>query len=566
MERKDGISIIVPCYNVEKYLKTCVDSLLNQQIDNYEILLIDDGSTDKTGKLCDEYKKNKKIKVFHKKNGGLCDARNYGIDRATYKYLTFVDSDDWVTEDYVSTIYSKMEEGYDLIIFDAYEVLDGAKEGNHRGCYFAEKQTKEDFILRSTEPSFAWARCYDYKLFDIVKYPNPSIWYEDVATTPILTSYAKNIAHISKNLYFYRQREGSISHVSKNPKILGILEACERSLTLGNKEYIKELEYAVYHILVEFLHFRPEYAEEYLEYANKYKERFLENQYILNEIESGRKENIYNQKLIPKKIHYFWFGGNPLNDLTKRCIETWKKYAPDYEIIEWNESNCDVYENDYVKEAYENKKWAFVADYFRIKVIYEQGGFYMDTDMELTNNIDFLRLNNIFFPAETNNVNACIFGAIDHHPIVEEWLRGYQTDHFVKEDGTLDIDTTIVVRLTRVLKKYYKIKYDGYSHKIAPYFTIYSPDVLLVDVFNNQNVSLHHYDATWWDVRVGMRSYKYDVLNYYFKHKKEKKEKLSFRIKRVILNTVRKVASVIFPQSVYDKGKRAYRKIKGKSM
>ena len=95
---------------------------------------------------------------------------------------------------------------------------------------------------------------------------------------------------------------------------------------------------------------------------------------------------------------------------------------------------------------------------------------------------------------------------------------------------------------------------------------LHIPDVLLVDVFNNQNVSLHHYDATWWDVRVGMRSYKYDVLNYYFKHKKEKKEKLSFKIKRVILNTVRKVASVIFPQSVYDKGKRAYRKIKGKSM
>ena len=566
MERKDGISIIVPCYNVEKYLRTCVDSLLNQDNDHYEVLLIDDGSTDNTGKICDEYKKNKKIKVFHKKNGGLCDARNFGLEKATYKYITFVDSDDWVTEDYVSTLYNKMEEGYDVVTFNLYTVLDGAKDGHHRGCFFGENQTKEEFILRSTEPSFATARCFDYKLFDIVKFPNPSIWYEDVATIPIILSYAKNITHIKNNLYFYRQREGSISQISRNPKNIGIIDACERMLELGNKEYIKELEYAVYHILVEFLHFRPEFAEEYLEYANKYKERFLDNAYIVDIIESGRKENLYNQKLIPKKIHYFWFGGNPLNDLTKRCIETWKKYAPDYEIIEWNESNCDVYENDYVKEAYENKKWAFVADYFRIKVISEQGGFYMDTDMELTKPIDFLRLNNIFFPAETDCVNACIFGSIAGHPIMKEWLESYQTDHFIKKDGTLDIDNTIVVRLTKILKKYYKIKYDGYTHVIAPYFTIYSPDILLIDVYNNQNVSIHHYDATWWDVRVGIRSYKYDVLNYYFTHKKERKEKLSTRIKRKIINIVRNVANVIFPKSVYNKGKKIYRKMKGTSM
>lgn len=566
MKRKDGISIIVPCYNVEKYVRTCINSLLNQSIDNYEILLVDDGSTDQTGNICDEYKKEKKVKVFHKKNGGLCDARNYGIDKASYQYLTFVDSDDWVREDYVEVLYNKLKEGYDIVSFDLYTVLDGAKDGNHRGCFFGEKQTKEEFILRSTEPAFAVARAYDYRLFDIVKYPNPSIWYEDVATTPILLSYADKICHVKENLYFYRQREGSISHESKNPKILGILDACKRILELGNSEYRKELEYAVYHILVEFLHFRPEYAEEYIEYANKYKKEFLENHYILDNIDAGRKENIYEQKLIPKKIHYFWFGGNPLNELTKKCIESWKKYAPDYEIIEWNESNCDININDYVKEAYENKKWAFVADYFRIKVIYEQGGFYMDTDMELTNSIDFLRLNNIFFPAETNSVNACIFGAIPNQKIVAEWLESYENDHFVKKDGTLDIDTTIVVRLSKILKKYYKIPFDGYSHVIDSYFTIYSPDVLLVDVFNNMNVALHHYDATWWDVKIGIRSYKYDVLSYYFKHKKEHKEKLSFRIKRGILNSIRKTASIIFPKSIYDKGKRIYRKMKGKSM
>ena len=95
MKRFDGVSIIVPCYNVEKYLEQCVESLVNQTVDNYEVLLIDDGSTDQTPELCDQFEKKykDKIKAYHKKNGGLCDARNYGIKKAKGKYLMFVDSD-----------------------------------------------------------------------------------------------------------------------------------------------------------------------------------------------------------------------------------------------------------------------------------------------------------------------------------------------------------------------------------------------------------------------------------------------------------------------------------------
>ena len=87
--------------------------------------------------------------------------------------------------------------------------------------------------------------------------------------------------------------------------------------------------------------------------------------------------------MIPKKIHYCWFGGKPLNKLGKKCLKSWKKHFPDYEIIEWNESNFDLNCCQYVKEAYEAKKWAFVSDYVRYKVLYEQGGVYFDTDVEV---------------------------------------------------------------------------------------------------------------------------------------------------------------------------------------
>ena len=92
--------------------------------------------------------------------------------------------------------------------------------------------------------------------------------------------------------------------------------------------------------------------------------------------------------MIPKVIHYCWFGGNPLPEEAKRCIESWKKYCPDYKIIEWNENNYDVNSNEYMKAAYKEKKWAFVSDYARIDVVYKCGGIYMDTDVELVKELD----------------------------------------------------------------------------------------------------------------------------------------------------------------------------------
>ena len=104
------ISVIVPCYNVERYLKKCVDSILNQTYKNLEIWLVDDGSPDNCGKICDELlKKDDRIKVIHKENGGLSDARNVAIDQATGEWITFVDSDDYVAVDYVETLYNLVE-------------------------------------------------------------------------------------------------------------------------------------------------------------------------------------------------------------------------------------------------------------------------------------------------------------------------------------------------------------------------------------------------------------------------------------------------------------------------
>ena len=176
-------------------------------------------------------------------------------------------------------------------------------------------------------------------------------------------------------------------------------------------------------------------------------------------------------KSIPKVIHYCWFGKNPLPESVEKCIESWKKYCPEYKIICWNEDNFDVSCCDYVREAYEAQKWAFVSDVARLMIIYEHGGIYLDTDVELIKSLDFVvDENEFFFGIETQSgdvssivseVNTGIgFGAIVHNRIVKEMLDIYVDLHFETADG-VDL-TPCPKRNSMVLEKY---GFDGQDAK-----------------------------------------------------------------------------------------------------
>ena len=146
--------------------------------------------------------------------------------------------------------------------------------------------------------------------------------------------------------------------------------------------------------------------------------------------------------MIPKKIHYCWFGGNPLPELAQKCIASWKKYCPDYEIIEWNETNYDITKNNYMNQAYENKRWGFVPDYARLDIIYTHGGIYLDTDVELIKPIDELLTLKAFAGVEQNSEYVALglgFGAEKEHPTIKALRDYYDTLSFV-ENGELGLD------------------------------------------------------------------------------------------------------------------------------
>ena len=145
--------------------------------------------------------------------------------------------------------------------------------------------------------------------------------------------------------------------------------------------------------------------------------------------------------MIPKKIHYCWFGGAPKSKLAKKCIKSWKKKCPDYEIIEWNESNYDVTKIPFMKEAYDAKKWGFVPDYARLDIIYNNGGIYLDTDVEIVKSLDDLLATNGFAGYETEEFVALGlgFGAEKHNPVIKSMMKAYEDRHFLLEDGTYDM-------------------------------------------------------------------------------------------------------------------------------
>lgn len=209
-------------------------------------------------------------------------------------------------------------------------------------------------------------------------------------------------------------------------------------------------------------------------------------------------------KKIPKTINYCWFGKKEKSELILKCIESWKKYCPDYEIIEWNEKNFDVTCNAYCKEAYENKKWAFVSDYARLAIIYEHGGVYLDTDVELIKNINEFLNNDSFFCCENKKLIATGlgFGAKPKNKLVKRMLDEYENIHF--SDGNSIIDKTpCPIRNTIAIKKVigdkiFDKKYEFDNNIILPkeYFCPLDYETKKLNITKN-TFGIHWYNESW---------------------------------------------------------------------
>ena len=284
---EDLISIVIPVYKVEKYLEKCIESVLKQTYTNLQIILVDDGSTDNCGKICDEYaKKDSRIEVIHKANGGLSDARNVGISKAKGRYIGFVDSDDYIKENMYEILLNLIKEyNADASICNLYDVIEGKeyiRNKNNGIQEYSRLDILKEVLLDKNIQSYAWNKLYKKELFDEVKYPIGKK-YEDIGTTFYIFEKCNKIVVTSEPEYYYLKRSDSLVNNVTESTVFDYMELIlQRYLYINDN--IKELKQYNDYYLVRTLLTANNDIKELKQIEEKTKQKYNELYNISKEI------------------------------------------------------------------------------------------------------------------------------------------------------------------------------------------------------------------------------------------------------------------------------------------
>ena len=311
------ICVIVPVYNVEQYLDQCINSILEQTYKNLEIILVDDGSTDKSGIMCDQYAKiDNRIKVIHKNNGGLSDARNAGMKVATGDYIAFVDSDDFISTDMYKVLAELIEQNdADIAIANwcgFYNGKEVSKERTGKILIFEEMETLEFLIYGKNNYKISlsvWDRLYRREIVKDFSFPKGRC-YEDVVWSTKVFYKAKKSVYIDRNLYYYRRRNDSIVGLDNNEGvservITDEIPQVEAQITflksIKQYEMADEVTFFLYQMLLSYYtrcyYDKSKLQNNLLELINKY--RVWARDYLY------RCNSFYNKCLLIVSLHAF---------------------------------------------------------------------------------------------------------------------------------------------------------------------------------------------------------------------------------------------------------------------
>ncbi|WP_290139662.1 glycosyltransferase family 2 protein [uncultured Dubosiella sp.] len=329
------VSIVVPIYNVEKYLSKCIDSLIDQTYKNLEIILVNDGSTDQSGDIAQQYaKQDSRIRYTVQENQGQGSARNHGIEQAMGKYISFVDSDDTIDLKMIELMMKKMESEDCDIVFCDYERKDACGNTLERyfnpldsNCIYEPDQQKKVLLVDPVP----WNKLFRKSLFQRTNIRFPSrVWYEDLRTIPKLIANAKKIGFIDKPLYFYLQRQGSTmssKNLSKQEESLQAINDLIHYFKANHlyKTYEKELEFlCIAHVYVFGIN-RVARIPHSRAMIQKFKEYTVEN---FPDFHSNPYFSLFTPK---EKKFYEWIDHNQiwkiqLGDKVKKEVKKWKKH------------------------------------------------------------------------------------------------------------------------------------------------------------------------------------------------------------------------------------------------
>lgn len=480
MSHKKKVSIIIPVYQVEQYLERTIESVLAQTLSEKEIILVDDGSTDGSHRICDRYAEEYPglIRVIHKENEGLGPARNTGIQAACGEYIAFLDSDDTVEPDMYERMYEKAaEDSCEIVMCDVKIIYVEEQRTVISECYPKTEIDPADYIANGNNITYSVNKLFQRKIWEERKYEK--MLFEDIALIPSLMTIYTRIGYVKEPFYHYYRRANTIS-TTFSGQMVDIVEAYRLCIKRINPDYRDEAVYCIAkQLLWNMTRSRVVFQADFIEFLKEQKRYFLLNPYLEKDRQTKKILEFLDKEVIPENII---------------CVHLEREIPEKYmEMLHINFPNAcliDVHEvterdnlPDSVRDALSRGKLFYVEEYLGLKILSERGGIVLVPDMHAELNLKKLRLNRVFFGFEDDEelMTGC-FGSVKDHYVIQALLDSYEEENIYNK-ALLPFRE----RLRDFLIVHFQLKVNGRNQFLRQEIQICLPSILAYDMKNGEN-------------------------------------------------------------------------------
>lgn len=496
MSNKPLVSILVPVYNGAKYINLFLDSALNQLFDDYEIIIVDNMSTDNSVEIIKEYVKvfPEKIQLYssgvHYDNVGAM--RNLTLSHTQSKYVYMCDCDDILHPSGLGELVKIAEENdCDLVCGWGY-VATVSDDGFFSEIKPSVKKQSQKVSNQTAIMSGAeyWLRLIRRDLIDKVGSIPENCYFDDVAYLPVLHSFAENIRFSNTIVYFYLRRDTSVSGLVSLEVCKGAVQSEKYSLEHCNPEYLEAVQYYIASRTYMNLDMRWIYFDVFVNWAREQmkwlpdNELVIKNKAIFDKIQWAAN---LTTNTIPCRVVVNGFGDKPEESRIEELAE--KLFYQGSDVIVLSEENCDISSNSYVKKAYDGGKYEFVGKYFALKDISENGGMYIGSRIKILTFFNYYRYQNaLFFWIDDKNYSDDIFGSPAGNCVIDDLIATY-SDSWDKKGRYMPLSERIKIILTAK----YDIPLNGGGRRFCYPVSLVSPNWGVMDINWGKTICEHDF-------------------------------------------------------------------------